>query len=296
MATKKIKLESIRIDGGTQPRESIDDALVSEYAECVEDLPPMVVFDDGVNVWLADGFHRHHALQRAGRTMVECDVRKGTQRDAVLYSVGANADHGKRRTNADKRKAVQTLLNDEEWGKWSDREIAKRCRVSHVLVGQMRPAHLEELPDSTTERKASRGGTTYTVKTENIGKKAPAESSKPKSAPPPEVEPLSPYEVAKQGIEPLRILHTLVLDCLKAAQVVAKDKACGHFFRHQQAETALTMAKDVVNFAMPKSPCPYMPNCIHGKCKTCRGAGWIPKDIYDRLSKDELAMLKEGKR
>lgn len=292
MATKKIKLESIRIDGGTQPRESIDDSLVSEYAECVEDLPPMVVFDDGVNVWLADGFHRHHALQRAGRTMVECDVRKGTQRDAVLYSVGANADHGKRRTNADKRKAVQTLLNDEEWGKWSDREIAKRCRVSADLVGSMRPKVHSVDSDSMTR--------TFThhktgKPTEMKIAKAPAESSKPKSAPPPEVEPLSPYEVAKQGIEPLRTLHGLILEAIKAAQVVAKNKACGHFFRHQQAETALTTAKDVVNFAMPKSPCPYMPNCIHGKCKTCRGAGWIPKDIYDRLSKDELAMLKEGK-
>jgi len=34
--------------------------------------------------------------------------------DAVFNSVGANAEHGLRRTNADKRRAVLTLLNDDE--------------------------------------------------------------------------------------------------------------------------------------------------------------------------------------
>ena len=33
-------------------------------------------------------------------------------------------------TNEDKRRAVMTLLADEEWGKWSDNEIARRCEVS----------------------------------------------------------------------------------------------------------------------------------------------------------------------
>lgn len=36
--------------------------------------------------------------------------------------------------NADKRKAVIVLLNDAEWSGWSDREIAKRCHVSHMMV------------------------------------------------------------------------------------------------------------------------------------------------------------------
>ena len=40
-----------------------------------------------------------------------------------------NADHGKRRSNADKRRAVEMMLKDSEWGKWSDREIAAKCAV-----------------------------------------------------------------------------------------------------------------------------------------------------------------------
>src|SRR5574338_509216 len=41
-------------------------------------------------------------------------------------------------TNVDKRKSVATMLLDEEWVKWSDQEIARRCGVSHVMVGAVR--------------------------------------------------------------------------------------------------------------------------------------------------------------
>lgn len=286
MPTLPLQIDIIRIDGGTQPREAIDEQLVAEYAESVGDLPPMVVFNDGADYWLADGFHRWHAYRKAGFTTVSCDVRKGTCRDAVLYSVGANAEHGKRRTNADKRKAVQTLLNDAEWSKWSDRAIAKACRVGADLVATVRPkAHLSETIDRP-ERNATRGGTTYTVKTENIGRKPAA-----RTQPPPEVEPLTPYELAVENVAPLRELLDLVNDCLRRSAALAENKEVGHYFRHQQAIDGLTTAKAAVKFAMPKSACPYMPNCTRGKCKCCKGAGWIPADIYNNLSKDELAML-----
>jgi hypothetical protein len=42
----------------------------------------------------------------------------------VPNSVSANAPHGLRRTNADKRRAVVRLLEDTEWSQWADREIA----------------------------------------------------------------------------------------------------------------------------------------------------------------------------
>ena len=37
----------------------------------------------------------------------------GGLRDAILFSVGANAAHGLRRTNADKRRTVLLLWEDE---------------------------------------------------------------------------------------------------------------------------------------------------------------------------------------
>jgi hypothetical protein len=47
-------------------------------------------------------------------TEAPAEVRTGSRRDAVRYSVGANSVHGLRRTNEDKRREVQTLLADAE--------------------------------------------------------------------------------------------------------------------------------------------------------------------------------------
>jgi hypothetical protein len=45
----------------------------------------------------------------------------------------------RRRSNEDKRRAVQTLLSDPEWSGWSDREIVRRCGVAPSSVGALRP-------------------------------------------------------------------------------------------------------------------------------------------------------------
>jgi DNA N-6-adenine-methyltransferase (Dam) len=65
--------------------------------------------------------------------------------------LGTNATHGLRRTNADKRRAVETLLRDEEWSKWSNREIARKCFVSSDLVDRIRKDLYSSLPDSGSE-------------------------------------------------------------------------------------------------------------------------------------------------
>lgn len=135
-----IALADIRIDGGTQPRTAIDEQVVAEYADAMRSgvtFPPLTVFFDGAEYWLADGFHRYHAL-KAIDAAADIDCRRGTRRDAVLFSVGANDTHGLRRTNDDKRKAVQTLLADAEWAAWSDRKIAEACAVSHPFVAGLR--------------------------------------------------------------------------------------------------------------------------------------------------------------
>ena len=137
----KLKLKSVRLDGDTQPRQFVNEDVVADYAELLlEDakFPPVVVFHDGANYWLADGFHRFHANKKAGFLDIEAEVHNGTRRDAILWSVGCNADHGLRRTNEDKRKAVTTLINDMEWSEWSDSEIARACHVSHTFVGRIK--------------------------------------------------------------------------------------------------------------------------------------------------------------
>lgn len=172
---KKLELSKLKIDDGTQPRCDIDESLVTDYAEEMKGgatFPPVVVFHDGAAYWLADGFHRTHAARRADIKSIQADIQDGTKRDAILYSVGANAAHGLRRTNADKHKAVMTLLQDEEWSKWSDREIARQCAVGHPMVGRLRKFILEQDTSMASERtfKHHKTGNTSTMNTENIGK------------------------------------------------------------------------------------------------------------------------------
>lgn len=192
-----LQIRRVRVDGGTQSRVRLDPMIVSDYAEHFarngtvtartagltsdqlwwDDFPPLDVYLDG-DYWLADGFHRlagiDQALERAGLPLdarrnwrVQCRVFLGSRREAVLYAAGANANHGLRRTNADKRKAVEALLKDEEWRQWSDAEIARRCKVDPKTVGNIRH-QLEmnrEIPDSLIRKRADGA----TVDTTNVG-------------------------------------------------------------------------------------------------------------------------------
>lgn len=136
-----IEIKKIRRDGGTQSRANINNDVVAEYSERMREgvaFPPVTLFYDGKAYWLADGFHRVAAAEAAGLGSIAADVRQGTQRDAVLHSVGVNAAHGLRRTNDDKRRAVEVLLRDKEWRLWSDREIARQAGVDHKTVGKLR--------------------------------------------------------------------------------------------------------------------------------------------------------------
>lgn len=154
---KTINLKTIRIDGGTQSRVALNESVVAEYIECLPALPPIVIFFDGSDHWLADGFHRYHAYLKAGKASIPADVHTGTRRDAKLYSAGANWSHGLRRTNDDKRRTVAMLLEDAEWAEWSDRKIADACGVSVSFVGAIRrPAVAEKQRAHREERQASK--------------------------------------------------------------------------------------------------------------------------------------------
>jgi hypothetical protein len=187
-----LKLDRIRTNGGTQPRVAMHEAVVADYAEAMEmgvKFPPVSVHYDGEVYWLSDGFHRFQAAKRVGFTEIEVDVRQGTQRDAQLFSFGANATHGLRRTNEDKRRVVAAMLADPDWVVWSNVQIAKACSVSRELVRAMRggDSHHAELQDSAspqataqrdapsapTVRKVQRGDTVYEQDTGAIGRTKP---------------------------------------------------------------------------------------------------------------------------
>lgn len=171
MTVQSLNINTIRTDGGTNPRDHINEDVVARYTEDMQagaEFPPVIVFDDGTDQWLADGFHRVAVARAMDQGSIKAEVRQGTSRDAILFSASANSTHGYPRSNQDKRNAVLRLLNDDEWSQWNDSEIARQCKVSHTFVAKLRSEHLATLQDS---RKVQRGGTTYTQDTKKIGGK-----------------------------------------------------------------------------------------------------------------------------
>ncbi|AFZ44358.1 protein of unknown function DUF1643 [Halothece sp. PCC 7418] len=102
----------------------------------------------------------------------------------------------------DKRKAVVTLLQDEEWSQWSDRAIARQCQVSHHTVAKI---HRELTKDNSIwenaqmgdnhTRKVKRGEQVYEqrqrnpLKTKASQKQEPSHPSHPKKSVIPEIRP-----------------------------------------------------------------------------------------------------------
>jgi hypothetical protein len=142
-----IKLSDIRIDGGTQFRDQIDQDVVKEYKEAMlngAEFPPIQTAFDGSNYWLWDGFHRYFAFMAMGLKQVDVDYKPGTQEDAQDWALSANAKHGQNRNNATKRKQVEAALSMERHKDKSDREIAKLCEVSVSFVGATRRPEVKE--------------------------------------------------------------------------------------------------------------------------------------------------------
>ena len=89
-------------DGGAQMRVEMQPETVDEYATEMlngASFPPVIVYHDGTDYWLGDGFHRVEAARKIERETIEADIREGTARDAIIHGIGANAIHGLRRTH-----------------------------------------------------------------------------------------------------------------------------------------------------------------------------------------------------
>lgn len=134
--------EYIRLDGDTQPRERIDRAVCDEYGELMkagEKFPPIDVFFDGEDYWLADGFHRIQAYVMAvPGEAIECNVYQGTQQDAQWHSYSVNKTHGVRRTNPDKVRAIKLALAHPAATGKSNVQIAEHCGVDEKTVRKYR--------------------------------------------------------------------------------------------------------------------------------------------------------------
>lgn len=139
--TVTLKLADVRLDGGTQSRLDLSQERIADYAENVAALPPVLVYFDGADRWLVDGFHRWHAHKVAGRDVIAARVVQGSLREAVWVSFGANKEHdstGLPRERGDRTRTLEKILADAEWKTKTGAEIAAHVGVSQSFVSLMK--------------------------------------------------------------------------------------------------------------------------------------------------------------
>jgi hypothetical protein len=184
MGTVQIPINEIVIDPEIMPRNQLDQAYISDLVEDLQlgmTFPPVIVFRDGDKYCVADGCHRLEAARSLGHEMITAEIREGDRPEAILYSCKANTAHGKRRTNADKHKAVKKLLQHPDWFAWSDGKIAEECAVSQPFVSNLRQDPTQNHFEPPKLRLGKDG---RLINTSNIGKVA--------ALVPPQTDPIPP--------------------------------------------------------------------------------------------------------
>lgn len=209
---KKINILEIRIDGGTQPRQAINYEVVKDYAELMRDgvvFPPVTVFFDGAEYWLADGFHRYHATKSNGTASIEATINQGSLDDAKEYSYGANKDRGLSMSAEDNKEIIRKMLCDPRYKEWSQSRIATHVGVSPMFVSRVKASM--EIKDEPTTKKFIKDGVEKEMKVGKIGKKAKDKPTKPD---------VQPYDDKEDKIVEL----TDVINQLADENTVLRDK------------------------------------------------------------------------
>jgi hypothetical protein len=77
-----LMIDALILDADVQPRETMSSGLIEDYAQLYAEghgLPPIKVFRDGPDYWVADGFHRTEAARKVGLSEIPADVEIGTK-------------------------------------------------------------------------------------------------------------------------------------------------------------------------------------------------------------------------
>lgn len=259
---EQVKVSSIRMDDALQPRASITDEAVAEYAQAMADgvsLPPCLVVREGKTHWLCDGFHRVAAAKRIRRKTVECQVVVGDKQHAIWLASAANKNHGVRRTNADKRRAVLMALSVK--GDAPYREIADHCAVTHEMVRQLK-AQVDAVEE--VERGAQEAAESAT---QNRGAK--------------EIDAVGKAMVSAESVIARAIR---ALDGTAKAIAALCNTKHAVFVNAQSVMNDLRNANLALKHGLPYEKCPL---CGGEGCETCRKSGWVSKRQWDLIPKTQ---------
>ena len=157
-----------------------------------------------VTGWQTHRTFDHHGPKANLATQLATVETVGLQ---LHWSIQSNFTHGLRRSNADKRRAVEMLLADEEWSAKSDRWIAETAGVHHSTVQA-----IKQVAESATSPVS--GGESPEFKMGADGKKYPAKkATQPRRTAGPDLTSLTDDQtrrlsLARQGYSQLANKHT----------------------------------------------------------------------------------------
>jgi hypothetical protein len=178
-------LSKIRIDGDTQARAKLNNDVVAEYAAHMRDgdiFPPLILFYDGSDHWLADGFHRYFAYKQQAQLEVDVEIKEGTKDDALLYAFGANGKRGLSMNHADFKAIIKRMLAHPEWSQWTNTTIAKHIGCSSMTVGRIKKElEKEATPSEPVKKYKDKDGNEREVDTSKLSTKKKAADPEPET-------------------------------------------------------------------------------------------------------------------
>lgn len=277
---KKILVDLIEEAADTQSRVELSQELIHEYAESIKEgveFPPIDVFHDGKQYFIGDGWHRFHAWVAADWSIIPCLVHNGTERDAMMFAAAANKSHGLKRSNGDKRRAVQIVLKDREGAKWSDGKIAEHCGVSQQFVSKVRDQvttvvtskarQVTTVVTSTPEKREGRDGKSYPVKPKPATPSV--QESEDEEAPEPTIE------------EQMTAWNRAVEIFARSITDLGKTAPRGGWWDESQANITQQQLKSAAGSARQAKCDKVCPICGGSGCKRCHETGFMPKRTYE---------------
>lgn len=186
---ESLLLSVIRTDGGTQARVSLNQTVVNEYADAIKDgdkFPPVAVFYDGAEHWLADGFHRYFAHKTLKLAEINAEIHEGTKDDAILFSFQANKHRGLRMGTEDLKSIILRMTHHPIWKEWTNAAIASHVGVSPATISRMKKA-LGPQPGEVSKKKyINKHGQEATIDTAKLKTNKAKEAAPPPPPPPSE--------------------------------------------------------------------------------------------------------------
>ena len=304
MQITQIEISSL-VTKGLQTRDGLANAVVKDYAESARagsKLPPVTVIRETVpapdpaapaphpdadasvrlRYYLVDGYHRVAAAERLGLTTIDAEVIDGDFTAALRLALKANAEHGLRRTNADKRNALRMAWENREalFGGTPTKEmLAEACAVSRSTVKRFY-SHIQKGSKEPLFNRVCKDGRKYRL---NPHSPLPTPQS-------PTPNPHSPT-TDRFGVEiPANLLAAFELsryrDIVRMLRealtaVEAEQEACNLAFAKVSQSTRITMrnAAEDLKAELPFCVCRI---CGGAGCRACGNIGVQTKAEYDR--------------